>query len=190
MDPTTATILPRDHPFTVRHPAGPDTCLSLRGPIVDELAAEGARQLHVDAAGTARLLSAIAVDDELAVAEAVVALVDSSGRDVPGHVVATRIARALHVSYADTMSLAQLAKEAGASLFHACRVFQRATGTTIAGYRRELRLRHALAMMIDGDAPLAEVASSTGFASQSHLSNLFRARFGTTPGRVRAARAL
>ena len=37
----------------------------------------------------------------------------------------------------------------------------------------------------ENEAKLAEIAAATGFASQSHLTNLFRARFGITPGRVR-----
>ena len=66
-----------------------------------------------------------------------------------------------------------------------CRVFRRATGQTILGFRRELRLRHALARLLDGDEPVADIAATTGFASQSHLTNLMTARFGVTPARVR-----
>ena len=51
--------------------------------------------------------------------------------------------------------------------------------------RRELRLHHALARILDGDEPLSAIAAATGFASQSHLTNLFRARFRITPGRAR-----
>jgi AraC family transcriptional regulator len=66
-------------------------------------------------------------------------------------------------------------------------VFRAATGTTIHGFRRELRLRHALARMLDSRDSLTEIAAATGFASQSHLTNLFRARFGVTPARARTS---
>jgi hypothetical protein len=38
LDPTRAILMPTGHEFVVRHPAGPDTCVSFRGPIVDRLA--------------------------------------------------------------------------------------------------------------------------------------------------------
>jgi AraC family transcriptional regulator len=68
-------------------------------------------------------------------------------------------------------------------------VFRAATGTTIHGFRRELRLRHALAHLLDGDESLADIASDCGFASQSHLTNLFRERFGITPAKARTREA-
>jgi AraC family transcriptional regulator len=64
-------------------------------------------------------------------------------------------------------------------------VFRATTGFTIHGFRRELRLRHALARILDGGDSLTEIAIAAGFASQSHLTNLFRARFGITPARAR-----
>lgn len=194
MDPTTARVLPQGVPFAVRHPSGPDTCLSLRGSIVDELAAGGARELQIDARHHAELVAACRSGDPLAVAESLVAAADPETAPVAiaprDRVLADDLAYELRVGFADATSLGELAGAAGASVFHACRVFRRATGHTIHGYRRELRLRHALAMLIDGDAPLAEIAATTGFASQSHLTNLFRARFRRTPGRVRATRRL
>jgi AraC-like DNA-binding protein len=70
-------------------------------------------------------------------------------------------------------------------VFHTCRVFRATTGYTIHGFRRELRLRHALARILDGGGTLTTIAADTGFASQSHLTNLFRARFGITPAKAR-----
>lgn len=192
MDPTTAVVLPEGLPFTIRHPAGPDTCMSLRGPLVEELAADGPRELRLSALRHAALIGAVAREDELAIAEALVGIVDEPARggQARDRRIAQRIATAVRFGYATNASLGELAAAAGASVFHACRVFRRATGMTIAGYRREVRLRHALAQLLDGDLALAEVAAATGFATQSHLTNQFRARFQRTPGRVRAARAL
>jgi AraC-like DNA-binding protein len=200
LDPTTAVVLAPRAPFTVRHPAGPDVCLSLRGPIVDELATGGSRELHPAAPPYARLVAAVAAcrhgeGDALVVAEALVELVDHAAPPARAMTAAHRmlaeaLAHELRIGIAAQTSLRELAEATGASVFHASRVFRAATGSTLHGYRRELRLRHALAMILDGDAPLAEIAAATGFASQSHLTNLFRARFGQTPGRVRARRSL
>ena len=54
-------------------------------------------------------------------------------------------------------------------------------------------MREAHALLVehaDSEASLADIAAQTGFASQSHLTNIFRAELGTTPGRVRARRGL
>lgn len=40
-------------------------------------------------------------------------------------------------------------------------------------------------MLADPNLSLAQIAYECGFASQSHMTRLFQARFGTTPGRLR-----
>jgi AraC-like DNA-binding protein len=183
LDPTQAIVMPRHHAFQIRHPAGPDTCLAFRGPIVDDLAGDGARLVPISPAQIARIVASLADDDELALAEALSHLAPIS--PAPDRDLAAAVTHALRARYAEPTSLAELARAAGYSVFHTCRVFRATTGTTIHGFRRELRLRHALARILDGGGSLTEIAAATGFASQSHLTNLFRARFGVTPARVR-----
>jgi AraC-like DNA-binding protein len=189
LDPTLAIVMPPHHPFVVTHPAGPDICLGFHGPLIDELAENGPRLIPITPAIVTRITTELAAwragtSDNFALTELLASLVpaehDASRRDL-----ASVVARELRLSYARPTSLGELAETTGYSVFHTCRVFQRATGQTIHGFRRELRLRHALARLLDGDEPLAQIAAATGFASQSHLTNLFRARFGITPARVR-----
>jgi AraC-like DNA-binding protein len=173
-----------------------------RGPIIDALAARGPRFLPIAPGQLAGILAGVADDDELALAEAICQLADDPedpGAEDPGAAdpgarpaaaagdrdLTATIAEALRAGYAEPTSLGELAATAGYSVFHACRVFRATTGATIHGFRRELRLRHALARILAGDEPLTEVALATGFASQSHLTNRFRARFGVTPARAR-----
>jgi AraC-like DNA-binding protein len=190
VDPTRALILAAGDPFTIRHPAGPDTCLSIRGPLVAALARAGSRQLPIDAPTHAAITSACRTGDAFAIAEAVASLAPDEPAAHSDRDLAHALAHELRLRSAEQTPLSEIAAAAHTTVFHACRVFRRATGTTLHGYRRELRLRHALALLIDSDDSLSDVAASTGFASQSHLTNQFRARFRTTPGRVRAARAL
>ncbi len=204
IDPTLAIVMPPHHPFVVTHPAGPDICLGFHGPLIDELAAHGPRLIPITPAIVARISAELAAyrggtADDLALTELLGAVADPArdGSTTPvvvgsvdaaigtGRDLASAVARELRLSYSQSTTLGELAETTGYSVFHTCRVFQRATGQTIHGFRRELRLRHALARLLDGDEPLAEIAAATGFASQSHLTNLFRARFGITPGRVR-----
>lgn len=49
----------------------------------------------------------------------------------------------------------------------------------------EVRLRHALAGLLDTAEPVAQIAAGTGFASQAHLTTRFRRRFGVTPAACR-----
>lgn len=192
-DPSRALVFAQGDPFTIRHPAGADVCVALRGPVVTALAERGTRSIPLAAHAHARIVAAVRTGDGLAIAEAIAALGGDDASPTEPHRdrdLAAALADALRLSFAEPTTLAELAAATGTSMFHACRVFRRVTGATLHGFRRDLRLRHALAMLIDGDAPLADIAAATGFASQSHLTNLFRAQFRATPGSVRAARAL
>ncbi len=184
LDPTRAYVMPAGHPFQIRHPAGPDVCIALHGPLVEALAARGARFVPVAPHQLVQLTRAIADGDALAIGEAVAALAEpddaAADRDL-----AAAIADVLRIDFAHDSSLDDLAVRTGYSVFHSCRVFRATTGFTIHGFRRELRLRHALARILDSRESLSQIAVATGFASQSHLTNLFRARYGVTPAKAR-----
>jgi AraC-like DNA-binding protein len=177
--------MPDGHAFQVRHPAGPDVVLAFRGPLIEALAEGGSRLVAVSPSQLAQIVAGFAEGDELALAEALSQLAPVTGSAAPDRDLAAAVAHALRARFAESTSLAELADEAGYSMFHTCRVFRATTGTTIHGFRRELRLRHALARIVDGGESLAAIAMATGFASQSHLTNLFRGRFGITPARAR-----
>ncbi len=91
--------------------------------------------------------------------------------------------------YAEDLRLADLARPLFVSPFHLARAFRAGTGQSLHGYRTELRLRAALDRMAEGDERLCDVAAACGFASHSHLSDVFRRRFGTAPAKVRRALA-
>ncbi len=186
VDPTHAIAMPWHHAFQIRHPAGPDTCIAFRGPIIDALTAHGARLLPVSPPRLAQILAGLTERDDLALGEALSGLASPGDRAAPDRDLAAAIAHVLRTRYAEPISLGELAAATGYSVFHACRVFRATTGTTIHGFRRELRLHHALARILDGDEPLADIALAIGFASHSHLTNQFRARFGIPPARARS----
>jgi transcriptional regulator GlxA family with amidase domain len=83
------------------------------------------------------------------------------------------------------LNLGDLAQAAQVSVFHACRAFRRARGTTIARFRQDVRLRHALALLMDTSRTIAEIACEVGFANHAHLTNRFVLRFGLTPAEAR-----
>ncbi len=65
------------------------------------------------------------------------------------------------------------------------RAFRAATGQTPHRFVVERRIARARALLAQGRIPLAEVAYACGFASQSHMTDVFRDRMGVTPGRYR-----
>jgi AraC-like DNA-binding protein len=92
----------------------------------------------------------------------------------------------LAASYAErTLPLARLAADVGASPYHLARVFRAVTGCSIHQYRMQLRLRAALAGLATRQ-PVTDLAMSCGFASPSHLSQLFRRQFKIPPSQLRS----
>ena len=60
-----------------------------------------------------------------------------------------------------------------------------ATGYTPHQYVLSCRIARAQQLLADDRAALADVAYACGFASQSHMTDVFRNKLGVTPGRYR-----
>jgi AraC family transcriptional regulator len=60
-------------------------------------------------------------------------------------------------------------------------VFTRSVGITPHRYVVHQRLQRAVELLRDGRSGLAEIAASTGFADQSHLSRWVRRVHGVSP---------
>jgi AraC family transcriptional regulator len=91
----------------------------------------------------------------------------------------------LCVRLAERLTLGDIGRDVGVSPFHLTRVFRRATGQSIHGYRTGLRVRTAVDRIRRGTSDLAAVAVDVGFASHSHLTDSFRRVLGTTPSSIR-----
>jgi len=78
--------------------------------------------------------------------------------------------------------LREVATACGVSPYHLCRTFRAVTGSTLFGFRRDLRLRTALAMLAPHRGQLSELAHTLGFSSHAHFTMAFRRHFGVTPG--------
>jgi AraC family transcriptional regulator len=87
--------------------------------------------------------------------------------------------------YAETMSIRTLAAGAGVHPVHLARVFRQVHGCSIAQYQTVLRIRQAC-RLFDADAlTLAQIATITGFADQSHFTRAFTSTAGYPPGAFR-----
>ena len=86
------------------------------------------------------------------------------------------------------LSLNDIADKIGLSPFHICHLFRRVTGTKLHRYRSSLRLRMALAEILESSRPLTDIALDAGFSSHSHFTSAFRCEFGVTPSWLRVVR--
>lgn len=83
------------------------------------------------------------------------------------------------------LSMDELAEAAGYSRRHMERLFHLAVGKTPGEFYRGLRLDRGRNLLSSTELSLQEIATATGFASVSHFSKSFRARFGTAPTKLK-----
>jgi AraC family transcriptional regulator len=91
----------------------------------------------------------------------------------------------LDESYLLAPSLTALAESAGVHPVHLSREFRRRYRITIGEYVRKLRIEHASDLLSKTTMPMAEIASTCGFADQSHFCALFKKHSGITPAKFR-----
>ena len=88
-----------------------------------------------------------------------------------------------------TITVDDLAREAGMSASHFARVFKETMGATPMQYVLAYRIEQATKMMADPALPLGEIALDCGFADQAHFSRSFKQVTGQTPRSYRAGLA-
>jgi AraC family transcriptional regulator len=86
------------------------------------------------------------------------------------------------------ISIDDLASVTSLSPFHFIRMFHRVVGSTPSRYLSALRLERAKTLLVLGKAPLADVALSCCFSSQSNFTRAFHRATGMTPNEYRRSR--
>jgi AraC-like DNA-binding protein len=97
--------------------------------------------------------------------------------------------------FTENLSLSEIARHVGASVFHLARIFKARTGFSLHAYRNQLRLREALQRLAPRRAQkpaerpedLVHIALDLGFSSHSHFTECFHRNFGKTPSAVRGS---
>jgi AraC-like DNA-binding protein len=82
---------------------------------------------------------------------------------------------------AENVTLQALARFAGLSAFHLCRVFRDSVGMPPHSYQTQVRVRRAKPLLRAG-LPITQVAAEAGFYDQAHLTRHFKRIVGLTPG--------
>ncbi|HEY0970141.1 MAG TPA: helix-turn-helix transcriptional regulator [Gemmatimonadales bacterium] len=91
----------------------------------------------------------------------------------------------VHDSFGGALTLGEVAAAVGVHQVTLARAFRTAYGCTFGEYLRRTRVDAAARSLSTTDRPLSIIALDTGFADQSHFSNVFRRYTGVTPGAYR-----
>lgn len=133
--------------------------------------------------------------DSLSADECILALLraalnaDSANGGRPGRATRRLILRTkefLEAHMTACISLADVARHAGASPAYLTDVFRRVEGVPLHRYLVQLRLARALVELSDA-SDLTGLALALGFSSHSHFTAAFRRAFGCTPSQCRGS---
>jgi len=102
--------------------------------------------------------------------------------------VVTRARQFIAQHKTEMLSLGTVARAAGASVFHFCKVFHKSTGLRFTDYVRRLRAEDARARLLNPNARVNEVAYDAGFQSIAQFNRTFRRIFGQSPTQYRRKR--
>jgi len=86
----------------------------------------------------------------------------------------------------EELSLADVAKAAGASVFHFCKVFHKATGLKFTDYVARVRVEDARTRLLNPNLRISEIAYDVGFQSLTQFNRTFKRVFGQSPSDFRA----
>ena len=85
----------------------------------------------------------------------------------------------------EELSLADAAKASGASVFHFCKVFHKATGLKFTDYVARMRLEDARNRLLNPNMRISEIAYDVGFQSLTQFNRTFKRVFGQSPSAFR-----
>ena len=86
----------------------------------------------------------------------------------------------------EEFSLADVAKAAGASVFHFCKVFHKSTGLKFTDYVARVRLEDARNRLLNPNLRVSEIAYDVGFQSLTQFNRTFKRVFGQSPTEFRS----
>ncbi|MBC7206509.1 MAG: helix-turn-helix transcriptional regulator [Methyloversatilis sp.] len=88
----------------------------------------------------------------------------------------------------EALTLEDMAEAAGLGVCTFHRRFRETQGRAPHAFVIDRRVERARQLLAVGDLAVKEVAASCGFSDQAHMTRVLRARLGTTPAKLRAAR--
>lgn len=93
----------------------------------------------------------------------------------------------IHADLSSDLSTGTLARELGISIPYLSAAFRRAMGVTLSEYVRSRRMQYAARLLTDTGLEIQTVALHCGLPDLQYFSKLFKAEYGMSPSRYRAA---
>ena len=87
--------------------------------------------------------------------------------------------------YTQKFSLDALADAVHVDKSYLLRTFKKMKGTTLLAFHNQLRCEAAKELLTQPELPIAHIASSVGFVSPAHFSQIFKKYTGTSPSDYR-----
>ena len=87
----------------------------------------------------------------------------------------------IHLHYADSLSIKELASQCYFSEYYFMRFFKKHMHMTVIEYLNNLRMEKAVELFEQGHTSIIEVSMSVGFHSLSYFHKVFREKFSMTP---------
>lgn len=91
----------------------------------------------------------------------------------------------LQANFLQDLSLAQLSRHCCVSPFYLSRLFKTHAGVPPYKYLQEVRLQHAILLLLNTSLPITEVCYSSGFQNPDYFTAAFTKRFGVAPSRYK-----
>jgi AraC-like DNA-binding protein len=114
-----------------------------------------------------------------------ISYVTSSKADY-GNPTITQVIGYLEANYFDDISLDNLAEQVQRTPEYLCNVFKKNTGVTIVKYLNNIRLLHAMTMLVEEPStPVNKIAQACGFRSPSYFGRVFTQHYGVSPNQYR-----
>lgn len=99
----------------------------------------------------------------------------------PVHAKMTDVVRHINASYAEPLSLGELAERFYLSPWYLSRVFKEATGFALSEYINLTRVREAQRLLRETPLGITEIAAAVGFDNFSHFGKTFKRIAGLAP---------
>ena len=106
-------------------------------------------------------------------------------RERADSMIAASVKRYLGEHLDEPFRILKLCQEIGYSKSYLCRIFREQTGSTIAAYSNELRIKRAKELILDGNLNFSEISDRLAFDNPRYFSRTFKRITGISPSEFR-----
>ncbi|HEX6224116.1 MAG TPA: AraC family transcriptional regulator [Chryseolinea sp.] len=94
----------------------------------------------------------------------------------------------LHANFQRCISLTELSRHCGVSLFYLSRLFKRYTDYSPHQYLLNVRLKHGELLLKETSSSIADITYASGFTSPEYFSTLFKQKYHASPTSYRLSK--